>query len=59
LAAQYRQQWRPAVEKGIKDAAARGAIAGYPMIDFKVELRSTDKFHAVDSDDHSFSDGRA
>ncbi|HXG63551.1 MAG TPA: elongation factor G, partial [Blastocatellia bacterium] len=30
--------WRPAVEKGIKDAAARGAIAGYPMVDFKVEL---------------------
>jgi elongation factor G len=41
------------VEKGIKDAAARGAIAGYPMIDFKVELIDG-KFHAVDSDDHSF-----
>ena len=47
------QQWRPAVEKGIKDAAARGAIAGYPMIDFKVELIDG-KFHAVDSDDLSF-----
>jgi elongation factor G len=47
------QQWRPAVEKGIKDAAARGAIAGYPMVDFKVELIDG-KFHAVDSDDLSF-----
>jgi elongation factor G len=47
------QQWRPAVEKGVKDAAARGAIAGYPLIDFKVELIDG-KFHAVDSDDLSF-----
>ena len=47
------QQWRPAVEKGIKDAAARGAIAGYPLIDFKVELIDG-KFHSVDSDDLSF-----
>ncbi|HWO00307.1 MAG TPA: elongation factor G [Blastocatellia bacterium] len=47
------QNWRPAVEKGIKDAAARGAIAGYPMVDFKVELIDG-KFHAVDSDDLSF-----
>jgi elongation factor G len=47
------QQWRPAVEKGIKDAAARGAIAGYPVVDFKVELIDG-KYHAVDSDDLSF-----
>jgi elongation factor G len=47
------QQWRPAVEKGVKDAAARGAIAGYPMVDFKVELIDG-KFHPVDSDDLSF-----
>jgi elongation factor G len=47
------QNWRPAVEKGIKDASARGAIAGYPMVDFKVELIDG-KFHAVDSDDLSF-----
>ena len=47
------QNWRPAVEKGIKDAAARGAIAGYPLIDFKVELIDG-KFHPVDSDDLSF-----
>jgi elongation factor G len=47
------QQWRPAVEKGIKDAAVRGAIAGYPMVDFKVELIDG-SYHTVDSDDLSF-----
>ncbi|MEW6130984.1 MAG: elongation factor G [Acidobacteriota bacterium] len=45
--------WRPAVEKGIKDAAALGAIAGYPVVDFKVELIDG-KYHSVDSDDLSF-----
>jgi len=47
------QQWRPAVEKGIRDAAARGALAGYPLIDFRVELIDG-SFHTVDSDDLSF-----
>lgn len=47
------QQWRPAVEKGIRDAAARGALAGYPLIDFKVELIDG-SYHSVDSDDLSF-----
>ena len=47
------QQWRPAVEKGIRDAAAHGALAGYPLVDFRVELIDG-SFHTVDSDDHSF-----
>src|SRR5262249_120664 len=47
------QQWRPAVEKGIKDSAARGALAGYPLVDFKVELIDG-SYHTVDSDDFSF-----
>ena len=47
------QQWRPAVEKGIRDASVRGALAGYPLIDFKVELIDG-SYHSVDSDDHSF-----
>jgi elongation factor G len=47
------QQWRPAVEKGIKDAAARGYLAGYPLVDFKVQLIDG-SYHTVDSDDHSF-----
>jgi len=46
-------KFRPAVEKGIKDAAARGAIAGYPLVDFKVELIDG-SYHSVDSDDLSF-----
>lgn len=47
------QQWRPAVEKGIRDAAARGYLAGYPMVDFKVQLIDG-SYHTVDSDDLSF-----
>jgi len=47
------QQWRPAVEKGIKDAAARGYLAGYPLVDFKVQLIDG-SYHSVDSDDLSF-----
>ncbi len=47
------QQWRPAVEKGIRDASARGYLAGYPLVDFKVQL-TDGSYHTVDSDDHSF-----
>lgn len=47
------QNYRPAVEKGIKDSAARGALAGYPMVDFRVELVDG-SYHTVDSDDLSF-----
>jgi elongation factor G len=47
------QQWRPAVEKGIRDAAARGYLAGYPLVDFKVQLIDG-SYHTVDSDDLSF-----
>ena len=46
-------QWRPAVEKGIKEAAARGHLAGYPLVDFKVQLMDG-SYHPVDSDDLSF-----
>ncbi len=47
------QNYRPAVEKGIRDSAVRGALAGYPMVDFKVELIDG-SYHTVDSDDLSF-----
>jgi elongation factor G len=43
----------PAVEKGIKDAAARGYLAGYPVVDFKVILYDG-SYHEVDSNDLSF-----
>jgi elongation factor G len=47
------QQFRPAIEKGIVEAAASGAIAGYPLVDFKVTLVDG-SYHDVDSDEHSF-----
>ena len=47
------QNFRPAVEKGIIEAAQNGAIAGYPLVDFKVTLVDG-SYHAVDSDEHSF-----
>jgi elongation factor G len=43
----------PAVEKGIKDAAARGYLAGYPVVDFRVVLYDG-SYHEVDSNDLSF-----
>lgn len=47
------QNFRPAIEKGILEAAASGAIAGYPLVDFKVTLVDG-SYHTVDSDEHSF-----
>ncbi len=47
------QQFRPAIEKGIVEAAQSGAIAGYPLVDFKVQLIDG-SYHNVDSDEHSF-----
>lgn len=47
------QQFRPAIEKGIVEAASAGAIAGYPLVDFKVQLIDG-SYHPVDSDEHSF-----
>jgi len=43
----------PAVEKGIKDAAGRGYLAGYPVVDFRVVLYDG-SYHDVDSNDLSF-----
>ena len=43
----------PAVEKGIKDAASRGYLAGYPVVDFRVVLYDG-SYHDVDSNDLSF-----
>lgn len=45
--------YRPAVEKGVIEAAARGVLAGYPLVDFKVELIDG-KEHAVDSSEMAF-----
>ena len=43
----------PAVDKGIQEAAVRGIVAGYPMVDFKVELYDG-SYHSVDSNEMSF-----
>jgi len=47
------RQFVPAIEKGIIEAAKQGAIAGYPLVDFKVQLIDG-SYHPVDSDEHSF-----
>jgi len=43
----------PAVEKGIQEAAARGYLAGYPVVDFRVTLYDG-SYHDVDSNELSF-----
>ena len=43
----------PGVEKGIREAAAEGVIAGYPLSDFKATLYDG-SFHPVDSNELSF-----
>lgn len=47
------RQFVPAVEKGILEAAERGYLAGYPMVDFKVVLYDG-SYHDVDSNEMSF-----
>src|SRR5918993_84606 len=47
------QNFRPAIEKGIIEAAASGSVAGYPLVDFRVTLIDG-SYHSVDSDEHSF-----
>jgi elongation factor G len=43
----------PAVEKGIHEAAERGVVAGFPLVDIEVELFDG-SFHSVDSNEMSF-----
>jgi elongation factor G len=43
----------PAVERGVQEAAERGVLAGYPLVDFKVELFDG-SYHTVDSNEMSF-----
>ena len=43
----------PAVEKGIVEAAEKGFLAGYPMVDFKVVLHDG-SYHNVDSSEMAF-----
>jgi elongation factor G len=43
----------PAIEKGIVESAARGFLAGYPVVDFKVTVYDG-SYHDVDSNEMSF-----
>jgi elongation factor G len=43
----------PAVDKGIQEAAHRGPIAGYPVVDFRVECFDG-SYHDVDSSEQAF-----
>jgi elongation factor G len=43
----------PAIEKGIVESAARGYLAGYPVVDFKVTVYDG-SYHDVDSNEMSF-----
>ena len=43
----------PAVEKGIRESAERGYLAGFPVVDFRAVLYDG-KYHDVDSSDMAF-----
>lgn len=47
------KEYIPAVEKGVKEAAESGIMAGYPIVDFKVTLFDG-SFHEVDSSEMAF-----
>jgi elongation factor G len=46
-------QFLPAVEKGVRQAMAAGAVAGYPMQDIRVVVYDG-KYHSVDSKEVAF-----
>ncbi len=47
-------QFIPAVEKGVREVLASGAIAGYPVVDVRVVVYDG-KHHSVDSKDIAFA----
>ena len=47
------RQFIPAIEKGFQEARQKGAVAGYPVVDFKATVFDG-KFHAVDSSEIAF-----
>jgi elongation factor G len=47
------KQFFPGVEKGVRETAAEGVLAGYPLSDFKATLYDG-SFHPVDSNELSF-----
>jgi elongation factor G len=47
------KEYIPAIEKGVREAAEAGVIAGYPVVDVKVRLYDG-SFHEVDSNEMAF-----
>ena len=47
------KEYIPAVDAGIKEAMNSGVLAGYPIVDVKVEL-TDGSFHEVDSSERAF-----
>ena len=47
------QEYIPAVEKGVREAMARGFLAGFPMVDISIELYDG-SYHDVDSSEIAF-----
>ena len=47
------RQYIPAVEKGVKEALQAGILAGYPVVDVKVDL-CDGSYHTVDSSEMAF-----
>lgn len=52
------RQYIPAVEKGTEETLAAGVLAGYPVVDVKVNLYDG-SYHAVDSSEASFKSATA
>jgi elongation factor G len=47
------REFVPAVEKGVKEAAETGVLAGYPVVDIKISL-TDGSYHEVDSSEMAF-----
>lgn len=47
------REYIPAVEKGVREAAESGVLAGYPVTDVKISLKDG-SFHEVDSSEMAF-----
>jgi len=47
------KNWIPSVERGVREAAQAGYLAGFPVTDFRVSLYDG-KYHDVDSSDIAF-----
>jgi elongation factor G len=46
-------KYLPSVDRGIQEAASRGVVAGYPLVDFAAECFDG-SYHSVDSSDIAF-----